>query len=70
MIPSNPRGRRLIVVYGHSALEVFALDRCFGGDQDRATANLSTLKHTIQELLGKSNCEGKNWSVVDGFQNQ
>jgi hypothetical protein len=29
MIPSNPRGRRLIVVYGHSALEVFALDRCF-----------------------------------------
>src|SRR5208282_4869713 len=68
MIPSNPRGRRLIVVYGHSALEVFALDRCFGGDQDRATINLSTLKGTIQELLGKSNCDGKNWSVVDGFQ--
>lgn len=68
MIPCNPRGRRLIVVHGHSSFETFALDRCFGGDQDRAKVTVSELGETIQELLGSSLGEGKQWSVLNGLR--
>lgn len=68
MVPCNPRGRRLIVLYGHSSLEVFALDRAFGGDQDRAKVTISELGGIIQELLGWPRCEKKKWSVLNGFR--
>ena len=68
MLPNFPRGRRLIVVYRNSVIETFALDHSFGGNQDRAKVDYSTLGETLQELLGTSVCEEKKWFVVNGLK--
>jgi hypothetical protein len=68
MTPISPRGRRLIIIHRNSAIETFSLDHSFGGNQDRAIVEYSTLCETLQELLGTSACEGKKWFVVNGMK--
>jgi hypothetical protein len=68
MVPFLPRGRRLIVVHSNSSLETFALDRAYGGVQERAQVATSELGATLQELLGKQNCENKKWFILNGYQ--
>ena len=68
MVPFLPRGRRLIVVHNNSTLEMFALDRSYGGVQERAQVTTSELGVTLQELLGKQNCENKKWLILNGCQ--
>jgi hypothetical protein len=68
MIPFQARGRRLIVVYENSSIETFALDRCFGGDGERARITYTVLSETLQELLGPSHCHGKKWFALNGFK--
>lgn len=68
MVPISPRGRRLIVIYRNSVIETFALDQSFGGHENRAKVEYSTLGETLQELLGTSVCEGKKWFVLNGLK--
>lgn len=68
MLPISPRGRRLIVIHQNSVIETFALDHSFGGNQDRANVDNSTLRETLQGLLGTSACQGKKWVVVNGLK--
>jgi hypothetical protein len=47
---------------------MFALDRSYGGVQERAQVTTSELGFTLQELLGKQNCENKKWIILNGYQ--
>jgi len=66
MLPICQRGRRLIVISRNSMIETFALDRSFGGNEDRAHIDYTTLGETLLTLLGPSVCAGKKWFVVNG----
>ena len=68
MLPISARGRRLVVISGNSKIETFALDRSFGGNQDRATVDYTTLGETLLKLLGTFVCAGKKWFAVNGLK--
>ena len=68
MLPISARGRRLVVISQNSMIETFALDRSFGGNQDRANVDYTTLGETLLKLLGTSVCAGKKWFAVNGLK--
>jgi len=69
MLPvSYNRGRRLVVISQNSHIETFALDRSFGGNEDRACVDYSALGETLLRLLGPSACAGKKWFAVNGLK--
>jgi hypothetical protein len=68
MALSSPYGRCLIVVHGEGELDMFSLDRTFGGTENRAEVTLSQLRDTIKELLVGKEFEGTIMKVVNGLR--
>jgi len=68
MLPIEPHGRRLVVISGNSVVEVFGLDKDFGGPQNRASISLFDLTTTLQTLLGSQRCESRKWFALNGYE--
>ena len=68
MVPYSKGARFLIIVEAKSQLRIFKMDHTFGGTDKRAVVSWSTLRETVQTLLGLSPTENKVMFVANGWK--
>jgi hypothetical protein len=68
MVPYSGGGRVLVIIDGKSKLNIINLDRCFGGNGQRASISSSVLRDTVQDLLGIGLSDDKLMSVTNGWR--
>lgn len=70
MIPASSNGRFLVLIHGHSKLDILSMPSIDERPNERATLGYSALINVLQSSLEPESCAGKVLTVVSGLQTQ